>query len=320
MHITDIIGRAQEKGAPRFGIELLPPLKGEGPGGTFEAISPLMDFDPAFINITYHREDIKYVEKPGGLLEKRIVRRRPGTVGISGAIMKGFGVEVVHHLICGGMSRYDIEDALIDLDFLGINNVLALRGDNMRGEHAFRPHPEGHRYASELVEQITAMNAGLFVDGEVNDAHRSNFCMGIAGYPEKHSEAPNLEQDITNLKIKADAGAHYIVTQMSYDSSKIIEFAGMCRKAGIDIPIIPGIKPISAKSQLTMLPKIFHVDLPQELVKEVSKCKDNAQVREMGAEWAIQQGRELLKAGFPVLHFYTMGKTDNIVKIAKALF
>lgn len=320
MHVTDIIKRAAAEGRPRFGIELLPPLKGDGVRGTFDAIAPLVEFSPAYVNVTYHREDVKYVEKEGGLLERRIVRRRPGTVGISGAIMKEFGIEAVPHLICGGQSRYDIEDALIDLDFMGINNVLALRGDNLKGENVFKSNPQGHCYADGLVRQISDMNKGVFVDGEVDRFHNSQFCIGVAGYPEKHSEAPNMEEDMANLKAKVDAGADYIVTQMSFDIASILRFIELCRASGIDVPVVPGIKPFSTKAQLTMLPQIFHVDLPQELVKAVSACKDNAQVREVGIEWAIEQGRGLLAAGIPVLHFYTMGKTDNMAKIAKALF
>lgn len=320
MHVTEILKETEKSGRTRFAIELLPPLKGDGTKNVFDAIDPLAEFGPAYINVTYHREDVKYVERPDGLLEKRVVRRRPGTVGISGAIMKRYGIEVVPHIICGGMSKYDIEDALIDLDFLGINNVLALRGDNMKGEKKFTPHPDGHCNAVELVSQIADMNKGIFVDGEVDECHHSRFCIGVAGYPEKHMEAPNLDHDINFLKKKVEAGADYIVTQMSFDNRKILRFIDRCREEGITAPVIPGIKPFSTKAQLTMLPQIFHVDIPQELVKEVEKCTDNRQVREVGVEWAIQQGRELMKAGIPMLHFYTMGKTDNMYKIAKALF
>lgn len=320
MQVIDIINQALAEQKTRFAFELLPPLKGDGTTQVFEAIDPLMEFDPAYINVTYHREDVKYVEHTGGLLEKRVVRRRPGTVGISAAIMKRYGVEVVPHLICGGQSRYDIEDALIDMDFLGINNLLALRGDNMKGEHTFRPNPDGHRYAKELVEQVVAMNNGIFIDGEVDQCHHSQFCVGVAGYPEKHTESPNADADLRFLKTKMDAGASYIITQMSFDNNKIFDFIARCRAVGIDVPIIPGIKPFSTKAQLTMLPHIFHVDLPEELVREVEKCKDNKAVRELGIEWAIAQGKELKAAGIPVLHFYTMGKTDNVQRIAKAIF
>lgn len=320
MQVIELIHKAIESGKSRFGFELLPPLKGDGTQGVFAAIEPLMAFLPAYINVTYHREDVHYLEQAGGLLERRVVRRRPGTVGISGAIHERFGVEVVPHLICGGMSRYDVEDALIDLDFLGVNNVLALRGDNLKGEHTFQPHPQGHRYAQELVAQIAQMNSGTFLDGQVEDCHHSHFCVGVAGYPEKHAESPNPTEDLRALKAKVDAGADYIVTQMFFDNTRYFAFVEACRAAGITVPIVPGIKPFSTKSQLTMLPQIFHVDLPQRLVDRVLACADNRQVRQVGVEWAIEQGRELIAAGVPMLHFYTMGKTDNMVQIARALF
>ncbi|MCC8036081.1 MAG: methylenetetrahydrofolate reductase [Rikenellaceae bacterium] len=320
MKITDIVKQAEREGTPRFAVELLPPLKGDGVQSIFEAIDPLMEFSPAYINVTCHREDVKYVEREDGLLEKRVVRRRPGTVGISAAIMRRYNVEVVPHIICGGLSKYDIEDALIDLDFLGINNVLALRGDCLKGERTFTPHPDGHTNASQLVGQIAAMNTGNFIDCEVAECRHSRFCIGVAGYPEKHMEAPNLDHDIRYLKEKVDAGADYIVTQMSFDNEKILSFIDRCRRAGIRVPIIPGIKPFSTKSQLTVLPQVFHVDLPQKLVDRVEKCSDNGQVRQVGIEWAVEQGRGLIEAGIPVLHFYPMGKTDNMYRIAKELF
>jgi methylenetetrahydrofolate reductase (NADPH) len=320
MHVTDLIDRALAEGATRFAFELLPPLKGDGTRTVFDAIDPLVEFDPAYVNVTYHREDVKYVEKAGGLLERRVVRRRPGTVGISAAIMKRYGVEAVPHLICGGQSRYDIEDALIDMDFLGVHNVLALRGDNMKGERGFTPHPAGHANADALVRQIADMNNGVFVDGEVEQCHHSQFCVGVAGYPEKHSESPNPESDLRYLKAKVDAGAGYIVTQMSFDNRRIFDFIERCRAAGITVPIIPGIKPLSTRAQLSLLPQTFHVDLPQELVAEVEKCRDNRDVRRVGVEWAIGQARELKAAGVPVIHFYTMGKTDNVRDIAREVF
>lgn len=320
MKIIDIIGRTQAEGGCRFTFELLPPLKGDGTEAVFEAIDTLMPFDPAYINVTFHREDAKYTERPGGLLEKHIVRHRPGTVGISAAIMKRYGVEVVPHLICGGLSKYDIEDSLIDLDFLGINNVLVLRGDSRKGEQRFVPHPGGHRHASELVGQVAGMNDGIFIDSEGAAGHRTNFCIGVAGYPEKHAECPNMQTDIANLKRKVDAGAEYIVTQMSFDNGKILSFIDACRAAGITVPIIPGIKPIATKSHLTVLPQTFNVDLPQDLVREVEACRDNAAVREAGIEWAAMQAEGLKKAGLPVIHFYTMGKTDNVAAIVKRVF
>lgn len=232
MHITDIYNQAAAEGRARFSVELLPPLKGDGPGRVFEALDPLREFAPVSVNVTSHREDVKYVERENGLLERHTVRRRPGTVGISAAIMRRYGVEAIPHLICGGQSRYDLEDALIDLDFLGIDNVLALRGDNLRGEHSFRVHPDGHGHACELVRQIARMNEGVFIDGEVEDCHRTNFCIGVAGYPEKHCEAPNPAEDMRRLKEKVDAGADYIITQMSFDNASILAFIENCRAGG----------------------------------------------------------------------------------------
>lgn len=320
MKVIDIINQAAQNNAPRFTIELLPPLKGDGTQGVFSAIDTLVEYGPAYINVTFQREDEKLVEREDGLWERRVTRRRPGTVGISAAIMKRYGIETVPHLICGGLSRYDIEDALIDMDFLGIENVLALRGDSRRTERRFAPHPDGHAYADGLVRQIAAMNRGEFVDGEVEDCHHSKFCIGVAGYPEKHSEAPNMATDIENLRRKIDAGAEYIVTQMCFDNQRIFDFIERCRAAGITVPIVPGLKPFTTKSQLTVLPQTFHVDLPEELVEAVTQCKDNRAVREVGIEWATMQARELKAAGLPVIHFYTMSRTDNVAQIVKNVF
>lgn len=320
MKVIDIINQAEANRAPRFTIELLPPLKGDGTQGVFSAIDTLVEYGPAYINVTFQREDEKLVEREDGLWERRVTRRRPGTVGISAAIMKRYGIETVPHLICGGLSRYDIEDALIDMDFLGIENVLALRGDSRRTERRFAPHPDGHAYAEGLVRQIAAMNRGEFVDGEVEECHNSKFCIGVAGYPEKHSEAPNLATDIENLRRKVDAGAEYIVTQMCFDNQRIFEFIERCRAAGITVPIVPGLKPFTTKSQLTVLPQTFHVDMPEELVSAVSACKDNRAVKQVGIEWATMQARELKAAGLPVIHFYTMSRTDNVAQIVKNVF
>lgn len=320
MKITDIISQAKESGTPRFSFELLPPLKGDGLDKIFAAIDSLMPYNPAFINVTCHREEIKYTERPDGLIEKHVVRRRPGTVGVSAAIMKKYDVEVVPHMICGGQSRYDIEDTLIDLDFLGIHNVLALRGDAMHGDPRFRPHPEGLEHADQLVKQIMDMNAGRFIDGEPNTRHNTDFCIGVAGYPEKHVESPNKLTDLGYLKQKIDAGAEYIATQICYDADRIIQFRDECDKAGIHVPILPGLKPFATKTQLTVLPQTFAVDLPQQLVEKVMACKDNDEVKKVGIEWGIMQGEKLLAAGFPVLHFYTMTRTYQVQEIVKGLF
>ena len=318
MNVLDIINTAIAEHRTRFAFELLPPLKGDGMGGVFAAIDRLIGFDPAYINVTFHREGIKQSVRPDGGIDWHVVRRRPGTVGISAAIQKKYGVEVVPHLICGGQSKYDIEDALIDLDFLGLHNVLALRGDKSQNEKFFMPHPQGHSHAVDLVRQIAAMNRGEFVDGEVEECHHSKFSIGVAGYPEGHEESPSPEADIAALKAKIDAGAGYIVTQLFYDNACFFDFVRRCREAGITVPIIPGIKPLSTLRHLEILPETFGVKLPEELVREVKAHPDG--VREVGTEWAIAQSRELMAAGVPVLHYYTMSRTTNIQKIVKAVF
>lgn len=318
MNVVDILREAAAAGRTRFAFELLPPLKGDGTGGVFAAIDPLTEFDPAYVNVTFHREGVKETQLPDGSVERHVVRRRPGTVGISAAIRERYGVEVVPHLICGGLSRYDIEDALIDMDFLGLHNVLALRGDKSKAEHSFTPHPQGHAHAVDLVRQIAAMNRGEFVDGEVEVCHHSRFSIGVAGYPEAHFEARDITSDIRHLREKIDAGAEYVVTQMFFDNRRYFDFVRRCREAGIQVPIIPGIKPLSTLRHLEVLPRTFSVSLPAELVREAQAHPHT--VREVGIAWATAQARELKAAGVPAIHFYTMGRTDNIRKIAQALF
>ncbi len=319
MKVIDIINKTLEEGKKRFSFELLPPVKGEGPRKVFGAIERLMPHNPAFINVTWHREEMLYHERPDGLIERHVARRRPGTVGISAAIMQRFNVPVVPHVICGGQSRYDIEDTLIDLDLLGINNVLALRGDAMPGTKRFTAHPQGYEHANQLVEQIVAMNRGEYIDGAENKHHKNDFCIGVAGYPEKHAESPNPLTDIGYLKQKIDAGAEYIATQICYDVEKQLRFRDQCHQAGITVPIIPGLKPFATKGQLSILPQTFGVDLPQELVTRVMECGDNDDVRKVGVEWAVKQGERLLAEGFPILHFYTMTRTDQVEQIVTAL-
>jgi methylenetetrahydrofolate reductase (NADPH) len=318
MKISDHIKNAN--GKTLFSIEILPPLKGENIQLLFSNIDPLMEFKPPFIDVTYHREEYVYKKKENGLLEKRSTRKRPGTVGICAAIQNRYKVDTVPHIICGGFSKEETENALIDLQFLGIDNVLALQGDAIKTEPKFIPDPEGHKYASELVTQIMQMNKGKFLDEELENAAPTNFCIGVAAYPEKHFSAPNLKTDLKYLKHKVDLGAEYIVTQMFFDNEKYFDFVEKCREAGINVPIIPGIKPITAKVQSTVLPTIFHIDLPEELADEIEKCKDNAAVKQVGIEWIIKQSKELIKFGVPSLHFYSMGKADPIYKIAKELF
>lgn len=321
MNVLDIIRETSARETTRFSFELLPPLKGDGTRSVFTTIEALREFDPAFINVTFHRESIKETLTPDGHIEWHRMRRRPGTVGISAAIRDRFGIEVVPHLICGGLSRYDIEDALIDMDFLGLHNVLALRGDCGPNERHFMPHPQGHSHAIDLVRQIAAMNRGEFVDGEVEECHHSKFSIGVAGYPEMHEEAASPEADIACLKAKVDAGAEYVVTQLFYDNARFFDYVRRCREAGITVPIIPGIKPLSTVRHLTLLPQTFGCHIPEELGREVLRHKDDPKaVREIGTEWAVAQSRELVEAGVPVLHYYPMGKADNIIKIAKAIF
>jgi methylenetetrahydrofolate reductase (NADPH) len=303
-----------------FSFEILPPEKGADIQSIYDHIDPLMEFDPKFIEVTYHREEVKFREYQDGHIEKKVLRKRPGTVGISAAIKYKYKVEVVPHIICGGFTREETENGLIDLHFLGIHNVLAVRGDNLPGDKYFRPTKGGHVYTSDLIKQVRDLNKGIYLDEELQNVHPTNFSVGVAGYPEKHVEAPNMQTDIKYLKEKIDAGADYIVTQMFFDNQKYFEFVGLCRNAGITVPIIPGIKPISTKKQLLTLPKTFNISIPEELQKEVDKCKDNKEARQVGIEWAIMQSKELISKGAPVLHYYTMGKSDNIREIAKSVF
>lgn len=318
MKVTEHLKRAN--GKTLFTIEILPPLKGENIKNLFDNMDPLMEFKPPFIDVTYHREEYVYRKKEAGLLEKISTRKRPGTVGICAAIQNHYKVDTVPHIICGGFSKEETENALIDLHFLGVDNVLVLQGDAIKTESKFIAEPDGHRFASELLDQVVKMNKGIYLDEELEHAAPTNYCIGVAGYPEKHFNAPNLKTDLKYLKLKVDMGAEYIVTQMFFDNKKYFDFVEKCREAGINVPIIPGIKPLTGKGQLTILPKIFHIDIPEELSEEAEKCKDLATVKEVGIEWAIQQSKELIKAGVPTMHFYSMGKSDPIYRIAKELF
>ncbi|GHA26640.1 methylenetetrahydrofolate reductase [Salinimicrobium marinum] len=318
MKITKHIETAKDK--TLFSFEILPPLKGQNIDSIYSGIDPLMEFNPPFIDVTYHREEYVYIEQAGGLLEKRIVRKRPGTVGICAAIQSKYGIDAVPHILCGGFTKEDTENFLIDLDFLGIKNVMALRGDAVKSEIYFKPELGGNCYANDLVKQIINMNEGKFLDEALENSHKTDFCVGVAGYPEKHMEAPSLDNDIERLKIKQAAGAEYVVTQMFFDNQKYFEFVEKCREKGITIPIIPGLKPIATKKQLTIIPHRFHIDMPDVLTREVEKCKDNQEVRQVGIDWCIQQSKELVAAGVPVLHYYSMGKSSNIQKIASAVF
>ncbi|MAO07593.1 MAG: methylenetetrahydrofolate reductase [NAD(P)H] [Alteromonas sp.] len=318
MKVTEHIEKSH--GKTQFSFEILPPLKGENIQSIFDAIDPLMEFNPPFIDVTYHREEYVYKELDNGLLQKQVVRKRPGTVGICAAIQNKYDVDAIPHILCGGFTQEDTENFLIDLGFLGIDNVMALRGDAVKSETYFKPEKEGHHYASQLVSQIANLNHGVYLDEEVQNNTPTDFCIGVAGYPEKHLEAPSMDSDIYFLKKKIAKGATYIVTQMFFDNSKFFQFVEKCRKEGIEVPIIPGLKPLVTKKQLNLIPHRFNVDLPDDLIREVVKCKDNDQVREVGIEWCLQQSKELVKAGVPVLHYYSMGKSVNIKKIASQVF
>ncbi|MFY7668115.1 MAG: methylenetetrahydrofolate reductase [NAD(P)H] [Crocinitomicaceae bacterium] len=302
-----------------FSFEILPPLKGKSIQSIYDGIDPLMEFKPKFVNVTYHREEFIYKERENGLLEKIAIRKRPGTVGICAAIMNKYQVDAVPHLICGGFSKEETENALIDLQFLGIDNVLALRGDSIKTESSFRPHSDGHAFAEQLIQQITDMNGGNYMMDDVQ-LEPTDFCIGTAGYPEKHFEAMNLSFDLQNLKRKVEAGAEYIVTQMFFDNSKFFSFVEECRKIGINVPIIPGLKPIKNLTHISFLPKFFHIDYPVELSSELLKCKDNKSVEQVGIEWGIQQSKELKAAGVPCIHYYTMSNSSSVKAIAKEVF
>ncbi|WP_114777365.1 methylenetetrahydrofolate reductase [NAD(P)H] [Botryobacter ruber] len=317
MKVTDHFKNADKT---LFSLEVLPPQKGESVKNLFDHIDPLMEFKPPFIDVTYHREEYVYKKRENGLLEKMTTRKRPGTVGICAAIQNHYKVDTVPHLICGGFTREETENALIDLHFLGIDNVLVLRGDCVKSETRFTPEPGGHHYATELIEQVVNMNSGRYLDEEQTYKNSTDFCIGVAGYPEKHSEAPNMKADIRWLKRKIELGADYIVTQMFFDNQKYFDFVRLCREEGIDIPIIPGLKPFTTKSQLTLLPSMFHIDIPTELADAVEACKDNKAVAQVGVEWAIQQSKELVEFGVPSLHYYSMGKSESVRKVAEAIF
>jgi methylenetetrahydrofolate reductase (NADPH) len=317
MKVIDIIKQADKT---IFSFELLPPLKGNDATRINRTIESLLDYNPKYINITTHRDEIEYKEQADGIIRRKVVRKRPGTVAIAASIQHKYGIPVVPHILCGGFSKSETEHVLIDLNFMDIKNVLALRGDGMKGESLFRPEPDGHAYANELVGQLVNLRKGIYLDPDLKNNHPMDFCIGVAGYPEKHLEAPNMDTDLQYLKQKVDAGADYIVTQMFFDNQFYFEFVDKCRQMGITVPIIPGIKPIALKNQLTVLPKIFSVDMPNDLVKELSRCQTDSDARKVGTEWAIYQSKELVTAGVPSLHIYTYGISDNVKEIVKAVF
>ena len=316
MKVTDHIAQAKET---LISFEVLPPLKGRGIDALYKHLDPLMEFKPSYINVTYHRSEHVYKKRADSSFEKVIIRKRPGTESICAAIMNKYDVDTVPHLICGGFSVSETEDALINLHYLGIDNVLVIRGDAAKNETTFDPEPDGHQFAIDLMRQVTNLNAGIYLEEDLKGTHKTEFCIGVAGYPEKHFEAPNMDSDLRYLKAKIDAGADYIVTQMFFDNVKYYAFVKACRDIGITVPIIPGIKPIYSKKQLTVLPKTFHIDLPMDLSNEILKCKSDEEVEQVGTEWLLQQSKDLKKNGVPVLHYYTLGKPNIVANVVKEL-
>ena len=316
MKITDHIKSSKET---LISFEILPPLKGKTIESIYNHLDPLMEFQPCFINVTYHRSEQVFKKRADGSFDRIEVRKRPGTVGICAAIMNHYKIDAVPHLICGGFNLQETENALIDLAFLGIDNVLVLRGDAARNETTFEPEPNGHAYAIDLLKQAVNLNNGIYLEEEIRDGYKTQFCIGVAGYPEKHFEAPNLQTDMRYLKMKVDAGADYITTQMFFDNNKYYQFVKDCRAAGIEVPIIPGLKPLTSKRQLSILPRTFHVDIPTELSTEIMKCKTDKEVEIVGEEWLLNQSRELKKFGVPVLHYYTLGKPHVVANVVKEM-
>ncbi len=314
MKVTEYFEKS--KGNTCISFEILPPLKGGSIQTIFNTLDPLMEFKPPFVDVTYHREDYVYQQRPSGFYEKIAIRKRPGTLSICSAIMQRYKVDAVPHLICGGFTREETENALIELNFLGINNVLAIRGDARKFEGRFIPTDGGHEYAIDLVKQIVDMNDGRYLHKNIINGANTDMCIGIAGYPEKHFEAPNAEEDLRRLKDKIDAGAHYIVTQMFFDNRHFFRFVEQCREHGINVPIVPGLKPITRLNQLSSLPRLFHTELPAELVKAITGASNEEARRQAGIEWCVAQSKELKAHGVPCLHYYTMGDGSTIHSIA----
>ena len=317
MHVTAHLAKAKDT---LVSFEILPPLKGKTITSIYDHLDPLMEFKPSWINVTYHRSETMFKKKTDGTFEKVDVRKRPGTVGICAAIMNHYNIDAVPHIICGGFTKRETEDALIDLQFLGIDNALILRGDAAKNESSFEPEPGGNKYAIDLLKQVGQLNQGIYLDEDILNGGKTDFCMGVAGYPEKHFESANFEIDLIKTKEKVDAGADYIMTQMFFNNQKFLDYVQACRDMGITVPIIPGLKPITNKKQLTILPRIFHVDIPTELSNAINKCKTDAECEQVGTEWLIQQSKELKAAGVPVLHYYTLGKPKVIRDVVSAVF
>ena len=318
MKVTEHIKNAN--GKTLFSFEIVPPQKGQNIQNLYDNIDPLMEFNPPFIDVTTSREEHIYIPKENGLLEQKITRMRPGTVGICASLKYKYNVDAIPHVLCGGFTKEETEYVLVDCHYLGLDNVMALRGDAMKHEQYFKPSKGGNSFAVDLVKQIKDLNKGKYLHEVIETPYKSDFCIGVAGYPEKHIESPSLKTDLKRLKEKVDAGAHYVVTQMFFDNQKYFDFVKAAREIGITVPIIPGIKPLAVQRHLQVLPQVFKIDLPENLLTEVDKCKTNKEIRQIGIEWAIQQSKELKDAGVPVLHYYSMGKSSNIKAIAKEVF
>ena len=315
--VIDILKRSR---SPFASFELVPPLKGSDVSKLYSSIEPLMEFAPPFLNVTCHRDEVEYHENSDGTYTRMTLAKRPGTIAIVAAIMKRFSIDIVPHVICGGASKHKIESEMLDLHFLGIDNVVALRGDAIPGQRFFIPDPEGFAHTDEPVGMISNLNKGRYLDPTVVNGLPTDFSIGVAGYPEKHYEAANMDTDIQHLKEKVEKGADYVITQMFFDNARYYDFVDRCRKAGITVPIIPGLKPISVARQIDLLPRSFHLDIPQDLVNEILKAKTKEQVYEAGVAWCVAQSQDLLRHGVPAIHYYTMGKADNIRKIVKTVF
>lgn len=316
MKVIDHIRQAK---GTLISFEILPPLKGKGINAIYSHLDPLMEFRPAYINVTYHRSEHIFKKRSDGSFEKVVIRKRPGTEAICASIMNKYNVDTVPHLICGGFSVQETEDALLTLSYLGIDNVLVLRGDAAKNETTFEPEPDGHRYALDLLKQVMNLNKGIYLEEELKGTNSTTFCAGVAGYPEKHYEAPNMQTDLMYLKKKIDAGAEYVVTQMFFDNKKYFDFVKMCRETGIHVPIIPGLKPVTSQKQLFSIPRTFNVDIPTDLSNEILKCKNDADVERVGTAWLLAQSKELKAAGVPVLHYYTLGKPQVICNVVREL-
>ena len=310
----------QAKGKTLFSFEIVPPQKGQNIQELYNNIDPLMEFEPPFIDVTTSREEYVYIPKENGLLDRKVTRMRPGTVGICASLKHKYNVDAIPHVLCGGFSKEETEYLLVDCHYLGLDNVMALRGDARKDEQYFKAVNGGNKYATDLVKQINDLNQGKYLHEIIETPYKSDFCVGVAGYPEKHLESPSLESDLRRLKEKVDAGADYVVTQMFFDNKKYFGFVEKAREIGITVPILPGIKPIAVQRHMQILPQVFRLDLPEPLISELEKCSTNKEIRQVGIEWAIQQSKELIDSGVPVVHYYSMGKSSNIEAIAREVF